>query len=75
MMPPPSFVTYTYEEHNHDSVNHPEEYLFGKYRKCTLLEAGTLIQSGTTGLRSWTASFVLADYLLSRRGTYCSSIS
>lgn len=32
-------------------------------RKCSLLEARTTIESGTTGLRTWTASFVLADFL------------
>jgi len=29
----------------------------------TLLESGTTIENGTTGLRTWSASFVLAQYL------------
>ena len=31
---------------------------------CTLLEARTTIGSGSTGLRTWIAGFVLADYLI-----------
>ncbi|KAM6494975.1 hypothetical protein JOM56_009598 [Amanita muscaria] len=36
--------------------------------RVTLLESRTTIESGTTGLRTWKASFVLADYLLNRPG-------
>lgn len=36
----------------------------------TLLESRTTIESGTTGLRTWMASFALAQYLILRPGTY-----
>jgi len=39
-----------------------------KYEKITLLESRTTIESGTTGLRTWLASFVLAQYLNSHPG-------
>ncbi|PPR06599.1 hypothetical protein CVT24_001784 [Panaeolus cyanescens] len=34
------------------------------YQRTTLLESRTTIESGTTGLRTWLASFVLAEYLI-----------
>ncbi|KAF9566898.1 hypothetical protein CPC08DRAFT_681596 [Agrocybe pediades] len=34
------------------------------YEKITLLESLTTIESGTTGMRTWFASFVLAGYLI-----------
>ncbi|KDR85583.1 hypothetical protein GALMADRAFT_371661 [Galerina marginata CBS 339.88] len=34
------------------------------YQSTTLLESRTTIESGTTGLRTWLASFVLAQYLI-----------
>lgn len=34
----------------------------------TLLESRTVIESGTTGLRTWLASFVLAQYLILHPG-------
>jgi len=37
--------------------------------RVTLLESRTMIESGTTGLRTWRASFVLADYLIAHPGS------
>lgn len=35
------------------------------YQTATLFESRTTIESGTTGLRTWFASFALAQYLIS----------
>ncbi|KAF9469744.1 putative methyltransferase-domain-containing protein [Collybia nuda] len=35
-----------------------------EYETVTLLESRTTIESGTTGLRTWLASFVLSEYLI-----------
>ncbi|OAX32835.1 hypothetical protein K503DRAFT_749468 [Rhizopogon vinicolor AM-OR11-026] len=57
--PPDSYMTYYWkpqsplgsaDQNNHESI--------------TLLESRTTIESGTTGLRTWRASFVLASYLI-----------
>ncbi|KAG2155674.1 hypothetical protein DEU56DRAFT_724194 [Suillus clintonianus] len=57
--PPDSYVTYYWKppsplgsanQNSHESI--------------TLLESRTTIESGTTGLRTWCASFVLASYLI-----------
>lgn len=37
-------------------------------RLTTLLESHTLIEAGTTGLRTWNASFKFADWLVSNSG-------
>ncbi|KAJ7157089.1 hypothetical protein C8R46DRAFT_1165547 [Mycena filopes] len=36
----------------------------GNYQTTTLLESRTVIESGTTGLRTWLASLILAQYLI-----------
>jgi hypothetical protein len=38
------------------------------YQTITLLESRTMIESGTTGLRTWLASFILAQYLILNPG-------
>ena len=43
---------------------------FSEYRTATLLESRRLIESGTTGLRTWGASLVLAHYLSENSGLY-----
>ena len=50
-----------------------QEIPFNDYHKCTLLESRTTIESGATGLRTWSASFILADYLVSHRGKHVRS--
>ncbi|KAI0347973.1 hypothetical protein BDW22DRAFT_1479856 [Trametopsis cervina] len=39
-----------------------------KYETATLLESRTTIESGTTGMKTWRASLVLAQYLLQHGG-------
>ena len=38
------------------------------YASATLLESRTTIEAGTTGLRTWSASLVLAEYLITNPG-------
>ncbi|KAF8079091.1 putative methyltransferase-domain-containing protein [Lyophyllum atratum] len=40
----------------------------GEYETVTLLESRTTIESGTTGLRTWQASFVLSQYITKHPG-------
>ncbi|KAK0198770.1 hypothetical protein F5146DRAFT_1219313 [Armillaria mellea] len=61
--PSPSYVTYYWRlevppHSNRTSV--PIEYF-----RTTLLESGTMIESGTTGFRTWLASLHLANYIIS----------
>ncbi|KAI5124119.1 hypothetical protein M0805_000932 [Coniferiporia weirii] len=61
--PPPSYVTYIWKNSRRtfcESLDTAYEH----YQKCTLFEARTTIENGTTGLRTWMASFVLAEYLI-----------
>ncbi|KAF9055987.1 hypothetical protein BJ165DRAFT_1430026 [Panaeolus papilionaceus] len=43
------------------------------YRRTTILESRTMIEGGTTGLRTWLASFVLAQYLINHPDIVSSS--
>jgi protein-lysine N-methyltransferase EEF2KMT len=61
--PPDSYMTYYWkhpgplgsaDRNSHESI--------------TLLESRTTIESGTTGLRTWRASFVLGNYLIANAG-------
>ncbi|KAN0100241.1 putative methyltransferase domain containing protein [Tylopilus felleus] len=57
--PPNSFITHYWklvETHPHS--------MEGFYETITLLESRTTIEGGTTGLRTWRASLVLARYLI-----------
>lgn len=56
--PSPSYITHYWNPQptNPDNVS--------SYLKATLLESRTTIESGTTGLRTWLASFVLSQYLI-----------
>ena len=64
----PSYVTYIWRDSlATGSVRLTPEVTIENCRKCTLSEARTIIESGTTGLRTWTASFVLAEYLTKQR--------
>lgn len=59
--PPPSFVTHYWKS---PSVDRELQAITG-YDTATLLESRMTIENGTTGLRTWRASFVLAQYLIS----------
>jgi hypothetical protein len=38
------------------------------YHTATVLESRTMIESGTTGFRTWFASYVLSQYLIMHPG-------
>lgn len=61
--PSQSYITYYWTPSNED-VN--METLL----PLTLFESRTTIERGTTGLRTWKASFILADYLLNNPGKH-----
>ena len=42
-----------------------------EYHSVTLFESRTTIESGTTGLRTWRASFVLAQFLIQNPSMAC----
>ncbi|KAG5220959.1 Protein-lysine N-methyltransferase EFM [Salix suchowensis] len=64
--PSQSFLTH-YWRTNHGEVGRCEAKSDGidtsQYRLVTVMESRTTIERGTTGLRTWLASFVLAHYL------------
>lgn len=57
-LPAPSYFTYFWKAT--DNL---------KYESATLIESRTTIESGTTGLKTWRASLVLAQYLIMNPGT------
>jgi hypothetical protein len=64
--PPPSYVTYFWRYPIDDDDQ--ETIDIDSYQIATLLESCTTIERGTTGLRTWLASFVLSQYLISHPG-------
>ncbi|KAI0274959.1 hypothetical protein BC834DRAFT_23420 [Gloeopeniophorella convolvens] len=64
--PPPSFVTHYWQPVSRSSA--PMDALDAttpaEFHSVTLFESRTTIESGTTGLRTWRASFVLAQFLI-----------
>ena len=42
-----------------------------EYHSVTLFESRTTIESGTTGLRTWRAGFVLAQFLIQNPSMTC----
>ncbi|KAH7886195.1 putative methyltransferase-domain-containing protein [Phlebopus sp. FC_14] len=56
--PSDSYITYYWKP------GKPQESKAGEIETITLLESRTTIEAGTTGLRTWRASVVLAQYLL-----------
>lgn len=66
--PPPSYVTYIWSDLSHIKDGESAESMLNNSRRSTLFEARTTIESGTTGLRTWTASFILAEYLMLNPG-------
>lgn len=64
--PPDSYMTYYWKPSSSlCSANR------NSYETITLLESRTTIENGTTGLRTWYASFVLASYLIANAETIC----
>ncbi|RPD82244.1 hypothetical protein L226DRAFT_20556 [Lentinus tigrinus ALCF2SS1-7] len=58
-MPQPSYLTYLWP-----TTRVMERPVYPGYASATLLESRTTIEAGTTGLRTWSASLVLAQYIL-----------
>ncbi|KAI0304591.1 putative methyltransferase-domain-containing protein [Russula brevipes] len=61
--PPPSFVTHYWKPQSGLSTP-PDTVPSTEYHSVTLFESRTTIEGGTTGLRTWRASFVLAQFLI-----------
>lgn len=60
--PPPSFITHYWRA---EPLFVPTRAISPvEHRSVTLFESRTTIESGTTGLRTWSASFVLAQHLI-----------
>ncbi|CAK5280722.1 unnamed protein product [Mycena citricolor] len=59
--PAESYITYIWQPPGDED----------SYETTTLRESRTLIESGTTGLRTWLASFVLAQYLVAHPAIVC----
>ncbi|KAI8990592.1 hypothetical protein BD414DRAFT_438344 [Trametes punicea] len=59
--PSTSYVTYLWPSENSASCS-----IYPGYANATLLESRTTVENGTTGLRTWSASLVLGQYLLSQ---------
>ena len=70
--PPPSFVTHYWKAEPQSGPPVPTHAFSPiEYRSVTLFESRTTIESGTTGLRTWRASFVLAQLLIRDPSTMC----
>ncbi|KAG6846041.1 hypothetical protein H0H87_006405 [Tephrocybe sp. NHM501043] len=57
----PSYITHYWDPLAQASPE-PEFISLSSYETVTLLESRTTIESGTTGMRTWLASFVLSEY-------------
>ncbi|KAF8203787.1 hypothetical protein BJ912DRAFT_212677 [Pholiota molesta] len=66
--PAPSYITHFWCMPEHTSgllaSSRMDAVDTAHHHTATLLESRTVIESGTTGLRTWLASFVLAQYLI-----------
>ncbi len=72
--PPPSFVTHYWEADPQLGPPIPTHAVSPiEHRSVTLFESRTTIESGTTGLRTWGASFVLAQLLIRNPSTMCTA--
>ncbi|KAF5352389.1 hypothetical protein D9756_005803 [Leucocoprinus leucothites] len=63
--PSDSYVTHYWQSIPREVLGLPSSNVFdlSQYTTATLLESRRTVESGTTGLRTWRASFVLAHYL------------
>ena len=69
--PPPSFVTHYWKPAPQSGL--PDAIASTEYHSATLFESRTTIESGTTGLRTWRASFVLAQFLIQNSSMTCTT--
>jgi hypothetical protein len=69
--PEPSFITHFWRPaiEKSESKMALDVVDVSKYKTTTLMESRTTIESGTTGLRTWLASFSLSRYLMSHPGS------
>ncbi|KAF8167491.1 hypothetical protein B0H34DRAFT_682041 [Crassisporium funariophilum] len=66
--PSPSYITHIWDFNDPCNVVKSGNVDPDTYYRATLLESRTTIESGTTGLRTWFASFVLSQYLILHPG-------
>ncbi|KAJ7665208.1 hypothetical protein DFH06DRAFT_309176 [Mycena polygramma] len=59
--PSQSYITHFWRSGKNDVL--PSSVNLDEYQTTTLLESRTMIESGTTGLRTWIASLILAQHL------------
>ncbi|PPQ64306.1 hypothetical protein CVT26_002189 [Gymnopilus dilepis] len=59
----PSYITHFWNPQD-EQISPRTMVDLSHYQTTTLLESRNLIESGTTGLRTWLASFVLSQYLI-----------
>ncbi len=72
--PPSSFVTHYWKPTLQFSPPVSTDAIpLTEYHSVTLFESRTTIESGTTGLRTWRASFVLAQFLIQNPSMACAS--
>jgi hypothetical protein len=69
--PPPSFVTHYWRPAPQSGP--PGAIPSTENHSVTLFESRTTIESGTTGLRTWRASFVLAQFLIQNSSMTCAT--
>jgi hypothetical protein len=67
--PEPSFITYLWRLGANLDNEFEDTIDLEQWHSITLYESRTVIERGTTGLRTWLASLVLAQYLAENPGT------
>lgn len=74
--PRESYLTHYWQSADRDPCPNDTQQLddVSRYQTFTLLESQNLIEGGTTGLRTWPASFRLARYLSQHTGGQTSGI-
>lgn len=71
--PSESYVTHYWRPQNlsgQSCGDSPKLVDLTQYQTATLFESRRIIESGTTGLRTWRASFILAQYLIRHPGEH-----
>ncbi|KAI0308108.1 hypothetical protein B0F90DRAFT_1680221 [Multifurca ochricompacta] len=71
--PTPSFVTYYWNLTVRSGSLASTDAIFPEYHSVTLFESRTTIENGTTGLRTWRASLILAQFLIRNPSMTCAN--
>lgn len=66
LVPSPSFLTHFWNPQGNAGSKSSDVVDISYFETLTLFESRTTIEGGSTGLRTWLASFVLAQYLTNR---------